>query len=101
MEIKFIEYTGKFPTLCNGKLTLNIDGIPIIFGSLFKYSDAQYASFWDTSGNAFFTQDGDVITKGNWIIYKDQLPDYLKEYSEEISKIFNENVPKGCCGGCI
>lgn len=31
-HIKFIEYTGKWPRLCVGILTLEIDGIPYKFG---------------------------------------------------------------------
>lgn len=32
MDIKFISYTGKYPNLCDGILTLEIDGEQVSFG---------------------------------------------------------------------
>ena len=29
------------------------------------------------------------------------VPNKYKEYSEEINDCMNDNVPWGCCGGCL
>lgn len=34
-HVKFISYTGKYPNLCCGDLTLEIDGEKVIFGSMY------------------------------------------------------------------
>lgn len=39
------------------------------------------------------------VKSGDWRISK--LPDDLEPYRDEILKVVNENVPHGCCGGCI
>lgn len=31
-NVKFVSYTGDFPNLCSGVLTLEIDGNPVSFG---------------------------------------------------------------------
>lgn len=41
------------------------------------------------------------ITENEWIVNVDDLPDEYKKYAEEIDNVFNENVPYGCCGGCL
>lgn len=96
MPIKFVSYTGKYPNLCSGDLTLEIDGKRTTFG-LYKEP-----IFWCSGGRCYFSNNGDkIIEQGNWIVYKSQLPEKLQEYSEEIEELLNKNIPKGCCGGCI
>ena len=99
MNIKFVSYTGKWPTLCNGILTLDIDGTLYTFGPMM--SDAQYPRFWRTGGTCILHRNGPCYTeKGNWIINKNDLPTELQEYSDYIEYLFNKNVEHGCCGGC-
>ena len=38
--------------------------------------------------------------QGNWEITLKEYPE-LEPYKEEITRVVNENVPQGCCGGCI
>lgn len=38
---------------------------------------------------------------GEWIIDAERIPDKYRQYAEEINRVFNDNVPQGCCGGCI
>lgn len=110
MEIKFISYTGKYPNLCDGILTLEIDEEQVSFGhdiySCYDnekhcYKDGNYDSFWHTGGCIRRDKHGDYYSvKAEWIIDESQLPDKYKEYSDEIAEVFNSNVPYGCCGGC-
>lgn len=56
-HVKFVSYTGRWPNLCSGVLTLEID--------------------------------------------VNKIPEQFRKYATEINEVFNDNVPWGCCGGCI
>lgn len=51
-DVKFISYTGKYPALCCGVLTLEINGVKVSFGHDKSYykKDGNYDSFWHTGG---------------------------------------------------
>ena len=55
-----MDYNGKFPCLCMGTLTLNIDGKFVRFGQQEKYN-----TFWRTGGECGFNNDytEDYITE--------------------------------------
>ena len=38
---------------------------------------------------------------GKWEIDADEIPEEFRKYAAEIDRVFNDNVPFGCCGGCI
>lgn len=38
--------------------------------------------------------------QGDWEITLEEYPE-LEPYKEEITRVVNENVTQGCCGGCI
>lgn len=92
-NVKFIDYTGKYPCLCSGDLTLEINGKTYKFG----YGQ-EYPKFWFSGGSCNFREG---VSKGEWEINVDDLPEELKKYSLEIDRVFNENVEQGCCGGCL
>lgn len=118
-RVKFISYTGKYPNLCSGVLTLEIDGKQYKFGHNFMnhhYDDVakkwiqtdedpdnpNFNKFWHSGGNV--TCDGDwnwSVHHGEWKFDIEDLPDQFKELASEIDEVFNENVEYGCCGGCI
>lgn len=104
-HIEFVDYTGHFPNLCRGKLTLKIDGEVVRFGKDYcnecwngEYSDYNYEDFWKSGGG--ITAEYNAYS-GEWIIDVDNLPEKYKAYATEIDEVFNTNVPYGCCGGCI
>ncbi len=106
--VKFIEYTGKYPNLCRGILTLEIKGEIYKFGHDYtKFeswkTDGNFDSFWESGGSCGFTNnyEDSYCNQGEWIINADELPEQFKKYSTEIDEVFNENVPYGCCGGCL
>lgn len=95
--VKFISYTGGYPNLCSGTLTLEIDGKTVTFGNPYNKSKPQYPDFWISGGSCDW--DGNT-TSGPWIIDPDALPVEYQAYAAEIKEVFNANVPWGCCGGC-
>ena len=101
MAIKFISYSGKYPNLCSGVLTLEIDGEKVSFGNDYKKPKPMYPEFWSSGGCCYCTSDEDVVSRGRWNIDANLLPAKYRKYADEISVVFNKNVPHGCCGGCI
>lgn len=94
LNIEFVSYNGDYPNLCSGVLQLKVEGRVLKFGC---WGDCDYPSFWRSGGG--FDDDYNAYY-GDWIISEKELPDFLKPYVDVISKLLNENVPKGCCGGC-
>lgn len=100
--VKFVSYTGRYPNLCRGVLTLLIEGKEVRFGHNYMIYDS-----WKTDGNydAFWSSGGGLDSnycayKGEWEIDVEKLPEEYKKYATEIDEIFNSEVPYGCCGGC-
>lgn len=91
--IKFISYTGKFPNLCSGTLTVEHDGT--------QYEINGNKAFY-TGGNVSFSAGWEEdIEIGAWGVFADELPPELEEHWEKVEEIMNDNVQHGCCGGCI
>ena len=89
--LKFISYDGSYPNLCRGKLIMELDGKEIIFPE----------NCLSSGGSVSFDEDWNAnVLEGNWTIseYPNEFPNDLKEYAEEL---VNNNVPYGCCGGCV
>lgn len=110
-DIKFISYNGKWPNLCSGTLVLNIDG-----------KDYTFRQVLSSGGRIWFSDDwsDSGVEHGHWrlnVIQKNGKfrfdgfdfygPDDSKRISftedeiKFITLLVNENVPEGCCGGCI
>lgn len=118
-RVKFISYTGKYPNLCSGVLTLEIDGKEYKFGhnymnhhydeitNTWSYTDEDpehpnFNSFWTSGGCVTHDDNWNFdVESGEWKIDVEELPEQFKELADEIDKVFNENVEYGCCGGCI
>lgn len=110
MEVEFVSYDGSFPNLCHGRLVLRIDGVETVFGSTacsFR-EDEQYPRFWCSGGCAYVdfgseTTD-EVVVESPWewcCSDEDLLPRAFLDHKADLLRVFNENVPEGCCGGCI
>lgn len=97
--VKFISYTGRFPNLCSGILTLEIDGKIVTFGDSFDKSKPNYRKFWHSGG--WLNCSEDEAYCGEWKIDYSLLPECFRKYAAEIDKVFYVNVPCGCCGGCL
>ena len=108
MKIEFIEYDGEYPCLCMGTLKVKIDGKEIIFSDSDKliYKKNCYPKFWRSGGTIKSNGSGWKMwaEKGKWELSAYSNEDYPKEILDildDLIKVFNENVPYGCCGGCI
>lgn len=116
-RVKFISYTGKYPCLCNGVLTLEIDGKEYKFGHVLSKqkfdnekgwvntdedpNNPNFERFWNSGGS--ITCDGDCnceINRSEWEIDARKIPEQFIALIDEIDEVFNENVQHGCCGGC-
>ena len=117
-RVKFVSYTGEFPNLCRGVLTLEIDGVQYKFGHEFSnyhfdenrngyFSDEDpehpnFDSFWSPGGSVTHDSDWNFdVSHSEWEIDVQELPEQFRELAAEIDAVFNENVEYGCCGGCI
>ena len=98
-RVKFVSYTGKWPNLCHGILTLWIDGEERRFGN-----GEKYPMFWSSGGFCCFPNgyaSNPRIEKGPWYVNVNKIPEEFQALAFEIDAVFNDNVPPGCCGGCI
>lgn len=89
-RLKFISYDGKYPNLCAGILIIELDGVKVTFE---PHSLCSGGSVW------FDEHWNEYITEGPWSI---TMPyDFPKELYQELKDLINENIPLGCCGGCV
>lgn len=98
-HVKFVSYTGEYPVLCMGILTLEIDGVEYTFGSSYNEPKPDFYGFWSSGGG--ISPNYEDVYCGEWEINVDDLPEQFREYAAEIDEVFNSNVKYGCCGGCI
>lgn len=90
-KLTFVSYDGGFPNLCRGKLVLAIDGVCVHFPNYCLSS----------GGSVSFDENWhEDVTSGSWGIsdWPEDFPDELKQKAVEL---VNDNVPHGCCGGCV
>lgn len=86
--VEFVSYDGAFPNLCSGTLILKING-----------EKRKFPDYCMTSGGCVRFKDGFAdVSSGLWSV---NVPEDLMYLKEEIEKCVNENVPHGCCGGCV
>ena len=87
--VEFVSYDGKYPNLCSGQLVLKINGQARVFP---RYCLSSGGSVW-------FDNDWDEhVETGRWSI---NLTEDLEPLRKEIEECINENIPYGCCGGCV
>lgn len=115
--IEFVSYDGTFPCLCMGTLKVKIDGKKVIFSDSAEYCECDgdeliykencYPQFWETGGAVKCNDYWDMWTvKGDWKVFLTEaerkcFTPELIDMLDDLIKVFNENVPQGCCGGCI
>ena len=90
-EMEFISYTGRYPTLCSGTLVIRVGD---------KHYHLDHVLRSGGSIHDPVTGDYDAV-EGDWLIDEDDLPEELRSYVDDITRLVNDNVEHGCCGGCI
>lgn len=101
-HVEFVSYDGRYPNLCTGKLVLKIDDKDYCFYFDTSCKGVDFPAFWHSGGSV--TADADwnfTVSKGHWEINVGQIPEQFRKYAAEIDEAFNDNVPYGCCGGCV
>jgi hypothetical protein len=90
MDIK-IEYSGVYPCLCMGRLKVTIDD-----------------KVWDF-GQYCLSSGGTIKRDENWYMWAESGPwevsewpdNFPEDLKEPVLQAINEEIPWGCCGGCI
>jgi hypothetical protein len=92
-DIEFVSYDGAWPCLCMGTLTLRVEGKEV------KMKGGLCSGGTCCCG---FDGDDDVVTEGDWTVNFECFPVEFSELEQKIvTDLVNENVPHGCCGGCL
>ena len=88
-EVEFIRYTGEYPSACSGELTVKIDGLTV-----------KFESGCLRSGGCVWFDDSysEHIESAPWYLLFNGIS---KELKIQIENVVNNNVPFGCCGGCV
>lgn len=90
MDIK-IEYDGGYPNLCRGTLIIHMRGCKI------KFPDYCLSS----GGNVCFDEDWEEqVDEGEWSV-SEWPKDFPEEVKQDVINAINEQIPHGCCGGCV
>ena len=88
--VEFVSYDGKYPCLCMGTLIIKVNN------ETYSLKHAMISG-----GSICTSEDWDMwATHGDWEVDLEEYPE-LEPYKEEITRVVNENVRQGCCGGCI
>lgn len=103
--VEFVSYTGSYPCLCMGILTVKINGKEVKFGGDFtKEGYKSYKNrFWESGGSCGFSggYSESYVNHGEWKINVNAIPEEYRKYASELDAIINANIPEGCCGGCL
>jgi hypothetical protein len=86
-----IKYDGVYPNLCSGMLIIEIDNN--------TYTFPDYCL--ESGGSVTFDSNWEEhVSEGAWLVneWPDGFPDELKS---EALELINQEIPQGCCGGCI
>ena len=90
-----IAYDGEYPCLCMGKLTVDVNDTVWDFGKYCLVS----------GGYAGFTADWeDDVGYGEWSINEHSWPESFPTdpaLRAAVVQAVNDEVPQGCCGGCL
>ena len=93
MNVEFVSYDGEYPNLCRGTLVYKIDG-------------KEYSVENILSSGGYLDGNKNEAVRGKWVICEDFLPEEFQGDARELLSlklrdVVNDNIPHGCCGGCI
>lgn len=105
--VEFVSYDGAYPNLCRGVLTVKVDGKEYKFGYYWDRKDGEELldPFWASGGCVSFDNEwNESVTQDAWVLSdfkKSNYPPEIGDRIEDILEVMNQNVPYGCCGGCV
>ena len=86
-----IRYDGAFPNLCSGTLIVTINDEQWVFPDYCMSS----------GGSVWFDEGWDEhVEHGEWSI-KEWTDKFPKNMKKAVLNKINEEIPHGCCGGCV
>lgn len=89
--VEFVSYDGAYPNLCTGQLVLKINGQVREFSRHCLQSGGTVRFGLTMTGTHTLRTDAGLSTP----------PEDLEPLRKEIEECINENIPHGCCGGCV
>ena len=84
--IKFISYTGKYPNLCSGVLTIEIDGKEYKFGHEISDYDIKTNSYKTDNFEQFWVSGGCIRNSKKWGMYAEHAPWEVNGYWDEANE---------------
>lgn len=88
-QVEFVSYDGEYPCRCFGTLVVRIEGV--VFTLVNRLV---------SGGSVWFDDDwSEHVEEGEWGL--SELPEEIEPFRQQILDLVNENVPFGCCGGCV
>jgi hypothetical protein len=90
MENIKIDYNGRYPNLCSGTLVVTIGEKVWNFGK----------DVLSSGGSVSFDEQWNEEVTSGWLVseWPEGFPD---EYKEVVTDAINDEIPWGCCGGCV
>lgn len=85
-----VRYTGAYPNLCSGILTVTVDVTKWEFP----------AGCLRSGGDVSFEMDGsETVTDGEWSV-REWPEGFPEDKKQPTLDAINSSIPHGCCGGC-
>jgi hypothetical protein len=90
-QVEFVSYNGAWPNLCSGVLVVKVDGKTWTFD--------QYVM--QSGGSVWFDDSwSEHVESGLWTI-REWPEGFPTSARYQVTQCVNDNVPFGCCGGCV
>lgn len=87
-----LTYSGKYPVLCFGKLTVTDNS-----EKTWEFPEHCLSS----GGHVWFDNNWfEHVERGSWTI-SEWPKDFPEELKTEVLELVNREIPRGCCGGCV
>lgn len=91
-KVDNLEYEGPTWCWCRGTLHCDIDG-----------KHYKFEPLWESGGTITCDDEGIChAVEGDWLLNTAYIPKNITvEMAEAVIEAMNDQIPKGCCGGCI
>ena len=87
-----IEYDGGYPNLCRGNLVVVVNG---------KRWDFPDYCLNSGGGVTFDEEWSEHVAEGPWWSVDEWPEGFPQELQRDVLAAINDEIPHGCCGGCV